>query len=150
MRRGYATLEELYANPEPSFCCKVLPGQPHADGCSHACCMWTGGQLIACAGGIAGDVARVLIKHGEDELAQELCYHLGVDDVDHDCGLDIWLGWSRADEAAIRYGLFSYFGPDYGEKGWVSCGPEHPNATPDLNAVAMMKWNREEQKYERW
>ena len=138
------TLEKLYANPEVSFCCGVAPGEPHGD-CDHARCMWTGIQLIQCDGFLAA-TARQLAADGHQEMADELCYHMGID-IDHDCGTDVWRGWSALDEEAIRHNLFVYWGPDYGQRGWVSCDISHPGATPDLNSVACMKWDRETQQY---
>lgn len=89
--------------------CAVEPGQPHADGCDVAQCLWTGGQRLACDGEIHAEAIRKLREHGETSTADQLAYHHSItpEEEAHDCGHDVWTGeWpGRAD--ADRLGLSS-------------------------------------------
>ncbi len=119
--------------------CGAPIGQPHQDGCDIARCLWTGIQRIQCAGGLTAEVCKVLHEADRGDLADELAEYHGLDDPDHDCGNDIWTGvWPGVAEAE-EYGWYSYFGPP-----WVQCGPDHPEATADLNRIHMeCDWDRE-------
>jgi len=56
--------------------CIALPGEPHAEACDIARCLWTGGQRFSCS--LSGE--------------------------DHDCGKDIWTGQWPGEADAIRLG----------------------------------------------
>lgn len=66
------------------------------------------------------------------------------------CGEDIWTGeWPGVDDCE-RLDLWCYWGPDYGERGWVECTADHPGATADLNALMVQcYWNPERLRWER-
>jgi hypothetical protein len=124
--------------------CGVAVGEPHAEECDVARCLWTGGQRLTCK----------LARLGEDKIVAEYGTFaellLGVD-ADHDCGADVWTGdWPGLDDAT-RLGWFIYWGPDFGEEGWVPCPPDHPGAQPDLNRLnpAHARWDREAKRWEK-
>jgi hypothetical protein len=55
----------------------------------------------------------------------------------HECGADIWDGVWPGTSAAVEYGWYSHL-----DHGWQPCGPEHPQAVPDLNRVPLeCDWN---------
>lgn len=91
--------------------CQVQPGEAHEDGCGVARCMLTGQQRIQhdCA----------------DHCDTCNCVP---------CPPDIWTGeWPGVAECR-EFGWWCYFVP-YGDPSWVPCGPEHPDAQPDLNRL---------------
>lgn len=52
----------------------------------------------------------------------------------------LWLGISPGEAECIEYGWFARFDP--GKPGWISCEPDAPGATPDLNRLhAEATWN---------
>lgn len=53
---------------------------------------------------------------------------------DHDCGTETWSGAWPGEADCEVLGWHSYFIP---YKGWLRCGPGHPEAGPDLNRLAM-------------
>jgi hypothetical protein len=123
--------------------CGAEIGEPHASGCDVARCLWTGLQRIQCDKGLAAACCKVLRSADAPDLADDLAYHLDLDDPDHDCGEDIWTGeWpDKADAAAL--GWYSYFGPP-----WIRCSADHPEATPDLNRLVLDgRWDREAKRW---
>lgn len=146
--------------------CGAEPGQAHADGCDVARCLLTGRQRIQCepehehpaetrAALVAAVAALVdearsnsvvaavnaLLNFTTERVETSTIAERIVDAVDAaryaSCGQDIWTGqWPGNDDAAAL-GLWCYWGPDYGESGWVECDdrPEHPGARPDLNRL---------------
>lgn len=132
------------ADNKPCPDCGVEVGQPHDDGCDVARCLWDGSQRIQCDKSLAADCCRALVKMGEKDLADDLAHYLSLDDPDHDCGREVWTGEWPGDADAAALGWFIYWGPDFGERGWVSCAPDHPGASPDLNRLAVdARWDRE-------
>lgn len=128
--------------------CGAKIGEPHGDGCDVARCLWTGGQRLQCAGDLAAECCRVLREADRDDLADDLAHYLSLDDPDHDCGEDIWTGEWPGDADAAAAGLWCYWGPDYGERGWVECDAAHPGARPDLNRlVTDSRWDRDEKRW---
>lgn len=130
---------------DPRTCgdCGVQPGQAHIAGCDVARCMWTGLQAIQCDKGLAAACCKVLRSAEHDDLADELAAYLSLDDPEHDCGEDIWSGVWPGREDAAALGWYSYFGPP-----WIRCGPDHPQATPDLNRlVEEGRWDRENKRW---
>lgn len=94
--------------------CGVMPGRPHEDGCDVARCLATGRQRLSCP---------------RDHEAGDL-----------DCGWDIWTGEWPGDADAIRLGWYSKFT----DRGWVRCGADDPEASPDMNRLhTEAQWNRE-------
>jgi hypothetical protein len=122
--------------PRPCHDCRAQPGQPHEDGCDTAVCLRTGMQRLQCG-------LRPVMALGEFVDLEVCDPHPG-----EDCGKDIWTGQWPGEADAIRMGWWSYFVP-YGNPSWVQCGPDHPDATPDLNRLAIDgKWNRELLRWE--
>ncbi len=104
---------------KPCGDCRVEPGTAHDSGCDIARCMKTGQQRIQC------------------------------DDCDHcesctcePCPDDIWSGeWPGVAECR-EFGWWCYFGPDYGETGWIRCAADDPRATPDLSRLMVeARWD---------
>lgn len=62
---------------------------------------------------------------------------------------DVWDGFGRGVLEAVGLGLYCYWGPDYGKKGWIECDASHPGAYPDLNRYYMItRWNPNTKKRE--
>lgn len=59
------------------------------------------------------------------------CRHAGEDG--HDCGAAVWSGAWPGEAECMLFGWFSCLVPG---RGWVQCGPGHPEAGPDLNRLA--------------
>lgn len=105
--------------------------------------MWTGVQAIQCCLGMTADICKVLRSAERSDLADDLAHYLDLDSPDHDCGEDIWTGVWPGKEDAAALGWYSYLGPP-----WIRCGPDHPEATPDLNRLMIEgRWDR---KAKRW
>lgn len=56
----------------------------------------------------------------------------------HDCGQDVWTGVWPGEAECREWGWFVYFSPpaegeQYGT--WTPCGPDHPQARPNLNRL---------------
>lgn len=126
--------------------CAVDHGDEHDDGCTIARCLWTGRQRIQC-NGWAIDAVKVLKVHAPD-LAEELRDYFDLDD-DHDCGRDRWDGTWPGEDDAKALDLWCYWGPDYGERGWVECTADHPGAQADLNRLhePHARWDRGQGKW---
>lgn len=117
---------------DPCGDCGVIVGFAHREGCDVARCLWTGRQRISCDEFMDGNFNRVKGRH--------------------DCGNEVWTGEWPGDADARRFGWFSYWGPDYGEQGWVRCGPDHPGAGPDLNRLhnpTEARWDRVTLRWEK-
>lgn len=123
--------------------CGVAAGAPHEGGCDVARCLWTGRQRIQCDFGLLAMCCAVLRDNGNESLAYELGAHYELDDPDHNCGQDVWTGHWPGELDAVERGLWCYWGPP-----WIPCGPEHPDARPDLNRLTTEgRWDREVQKW---
>lgn len=111
---------EMSEDLQPCHDCGAEPGEAHRDGCDTARCLRTGTQRLAC--------------NPDDEHPEE------------GCGQDVWTGQWPGEADCIRLGWYSYFDPF---RGWVRCGPDHPEAGPDLNRLRMdATWNRELLRWE--
>ena len=130
---------------KPCNDCGASVGEPHGHGCDVARCMWTGQQRIQCGGSLAAACCAVLRTAGREDLAADLAYHLGLDDPNHDCGKDIWTGRWPGEAEAEEFGWFVRWGPP-----WIECGPDHPDALPNLNRLAVdATWDREAKRWRR-
>ena len=110
--------------------CGAVPGTAHLDGCDTARCLSTGHQRLSCP------------EFGWTDPP------VGVPGPAHDCGQDIWTGQWPGEADAIRLGWYCYF-VAYGNPEWVQCSPDHPEARPDLNRLAIDgKWNPELRQWE--
>ncbi len=116
-------------NEEPRPCsCGAAIDEQHHDWCDIARCAATGQQLIQCAGEEHEYKGRT---YGEHEGA---------------CESDRWTGFYPGTLEAVERGWFSVF---HGLRGWVRCGPDDPDARPDLNRVhSELHWNPATQRYE--
>lgn len=96
------------------------------------CCPDCGVQSgVAHQGGC--DVARCLHDGGQRLSCGE----------DHDCGRDVWTGQWPGEAECEEFGWWCYFGPDYGEVGWIRCERSDPRARHDLNRlVREAQWDR--------
>lgn len=95
--------------------CGAVIDEPHDDACDVARCLATGMQRLLCSG-------------------------------DEHCGQDIWSGLWPGEAECAEYGWWAYFeGGPAGETGtgWVRCGPDHPDAVPDLNRLILdCRWDQ--------
>jgi hypothetical protein len=99
--------------------CGANVNATHQDGCDVARCLVTGMQRLQCDG-----------LH--DIEGPPGCFTPAV------CGDDIWTGLWPGEAECIEYGWYAYFqGAPAGWRGtgWVRCGPDHPDAVPDLNRL---------------
>lgn len=127
----------------PATCpdCGAGIGTAHIPGCDVARCLWTGQQRLQCVGQLAAESCRIIRPQNPD-LADELAHYLSLDDPDHDCGEHIWDGTWPGEQDAIDLGLWCYGPP------WRPCSPDHPEARPDLNRLAVEgRWDRTQQKW---
>lgn len=128
---------------DPCRDCGVAVGLPHETGCVVARCLWTGQQRIQCDGGLAAECCKALRDSDHADLADELAYHLSLDDPDHDCGEDVWTGVWPGDADAIAMNVWVRWGPP-----WIACRGDHPDARPDLNALTTVgRWDREQKRW---
>lgn len=111
---------------KPCHDCAARPGQPHDTNCDTARCLVTGMQRLQC---YSDDV------YVGPENAHE--YEGYAMDHSGSCGEDIWTGEWPGVEDCRRLDLWCYWGPDYGQRGWVKCCADHPGATEDLNALVI-------------
>lgn len=137
---------------EPRSCgdCGAKPGEPHDDGCDVARCLWTGGQRLQCVGTLAAEACRTLIGAGRTDLAEDLAHYLSLDDLNHDCGQEVWTGeWPGSADAA-ELGFFCIWGMvASGRPGWTVVDRDTPGAMPDLNRLCPphARWDREQRKW---
>ncbi len=131
--RQFRGLRKLERNCQD---CGAEPGQPHGDGCDTARCTRTGMQRLQCGlrpvfvGAVFVDLERYDPHPGED------------------CGRDVWSGQWPGQGDAARLGWWCRFVPN-GDPSWVPCGPEHPEAVPDLNRLAIDgRWDRKALRWE--
>jgi hypothetical protein len=62
-----------------------------------------------------------------------------------ECGWDVWTGTWPGEADCIRVGWYSKFT----DRGWVECGPDDPEAGPNLNRLHTEgHWNRELRRWE--
>jgi hypothetical protein len=102
--------------------CGVQPGKLHKPGCDVERCPYCGGQLISCS------------CEAQDRFG-----------VPYDDRMP-WTGeWPGAAECR-EFGWYAVPGPD--NRGWVSCNPDEPGSTPDLNRLAAEAiWDREQKRW---
>lgn len=119
------------AERPPCGDCRVQPGERHDQGCDVARCISTGEQWIQCPG-------ETHQYHG-----REYGEHAGI------CLPDIWTGVWPGEMEAIEFGWYCYFGPDYGEHGWVRVAASNPRARPDLNRINSGEcvWSADKQRW---
>jgi hypothetical protein len=118
----------LMTAPRSCQDCGANPGESHGDGCDTALCLHTGRQRLSC------DVGTAVFGWPETHPHD-------------DCGSQVWSGaWPGEAECEV-FGWHSYFVP---HKGWLRCGPDYPEAGPDLNRlVTEAEWNREARRWRR-
>lgn len=120
--------------------CAALIGRPHEHGCDVENCQWTGIQWIQCGGYTDNPLCRC----ADDENYDEDGYTIHTcGQSPHDCGSQIWDGVWPGYAECVEYGWYSYFAPP-----WRQCGPEHPQAGPDLNRLRFdCDWDRERRRW---
>ena len=103
---------------KPCRDCGAAVGYAHDEGCDVARCLATGGQRQSCPG-----------------------YGTGL----HDCGRQVWDGLWPGERECVDFGWYSRFVPD---EGWLQCGPDYPDASPDLDRLARdARWDRAQQRW---
>jgi hypothetical protein len=123
--------------------CGVKVGVKHEVRCDDAVCLWTGERRSECNSGMASRVLRVLNAVGEQELGEEFALFMGLDDIQHDCGEDVWDGTWQGERDIAALGLFVRWTDD----GWEKCGPDDEGAQPDLNHLVWCNWDREQARW---
>ena len=124
--------DECFRN-RPCRDCGVPIGQPHSDGCDVPICLWTGIQRLQCDG--LDDPCDCEDANGYS--VEGYTIHTCGQQL-HDCGRQIWNGVWPGYSECIEYGWFTWFQPP-----WHECGPEHPQAVPDLTRLhRSCDWDR--------
>lgn len=132
----------------PDACpdCGVSPGEPHEDGCDVARCLFTGRQRLMCDGNEGLPHVMQDVPHIDQPIPGGY--------VPVDCGRDIWTGLWPGEAECREYGWYAWFrapGPGEGAYGiWERCGPDHPEAGPDLNRLILAcTWDRAARRWVR-
>lgn len=123
--------------------CAAELGQAHEDGCDVARCLWSGDQRLGCSGMTDWEPCECEDELDEDDVEDVLyawqLHHCGQ--TLHDCGTELWDGVWPGTGDAVNLGVYSE------TFSHAPCGPEHPKATPDLNAVCWLTtWDRATQR----
>lgn len=139
-----ATIARITADchrDRPCRDCAAPIGQSHEHGCDVERCMYTGTQWIGC-GGWTDAHGSPLCDCDDAENYDADGYTIHVCGLSpHDCGSQVWDGVWPGVEECVEYGLYCWFEPGVGFHG---CGPEHPQASPDLNTIngGLSRWDR--------
>lgn len=99
--------------------CGAVIDEPHDDGCDVARCLFTGMQRLMCDG--------LHYRQGPPGCFTAVS-----------CGQDIWSGTWPGEVECAEFGWYAWFAgaPDgWQGTGWIRCGPDHPDAVPDLNRL---------------
>ena len=124
---------------EPCNDCGAPVGTAHREDCDVARCLHNGRQRIQCDGGICDEDCDTTDPYGR---AQHEAFH---GEGPHECGLELWDGVWPGYEECVELGLYCFF-PGLGV-GYIPCGPEHPEAMPDLNRLPRATvWDRDRQR----
>lgn len=100
--------------------CGAGIGELHATGCDVEQCPYCGGQLLSC-----------------------FCFGNNLDFVPADDRM-VWTGEDPGVAECLEFGWFA----KRSSKGWVPCGPDEPNAIPDLNRLHVAAvWDREQKRF---
>lgn len=132
---------------EKCSCCGVSIGQTHQPGCSVERCPFCGRQMLqdnCCYEFFGIDVATMEEKHPNiyanglpDELAEKWEDHLRPHLLPWD---GVWPGVRECRE----YNLWS----KWTDHGWQTCSADDPDASEDLNTLAMRShWDKDKKRY---
>lgn len=125
--------------------CGAVPGAMHSPGCDVERCSVCGGQALS------GCPHIVALCYDENPKGSHLDSNYTGHPADtvlsaerHDPTKTRWTGVWPGTLEAIRLGLFCWENPGSknGLPWWVPCGPDHPEATTDLNALASYRLGR--------
>lgn len=143
-----ATIERIgalcYRN-RPCNDCGAALGQPHDHGCDVERCQYTGSQRIGC-GGYTDEHGRALCECDDLEQYDADGYTVHTcGQSPHDCGSQVWDGVWAGYEECVEYGWFTWFEPYV---AWHKCGPEHPQAAPDLTRLHQLcDWDQQARRW---
>lgn len=116
--------------------CGAGIGGEHRDICDVARCLVTGMQRLMCDGW------HVTESPDDPGFSNSVS-----------CGQDAWTGLWPGEAECAEYGWHAFFraprpGEQYG--AWERCGPDHPDAVPDLNRLVIeCRWDRESGRWVR-
>lgn len=125
--------------------CAAKPGELHEYGCDTERCPFCGGQLITC-----GCLYKKL-GMDRDNLPEDI-YNDGPTDEMEEKFLAMlneakrlpWTGMWPGEAECREYGFWSKFTAN----GWEQCDKSDPDASPDLNRLAVeCRWDPEKRRY---
>ena len=133
--------------------CGAKPGELHQQGCDVERCAMCGAQQIGCEciytvnGLDAGDLEETHREIYEKGPTKEM-YEKFDAAIQALGGRLPWTGEWPGDAECREFGFWCFWGPDYGQTGWVPCDPTHPGATEDLNKLAFKStWDVKQRRY---
>lgn len=133
--------------------CGAKPGELHKYGCDVERCAMCGGQAIGCNCIYRANSMNVDTLHTDwpdiCESGPTTEMYVRFDAVIESLGGRLpWTGvWPGVVEAT-EFGWFCYWGPDFGQSGWVRCDATHVGATPDLNRLySHATWSQKLRKF---
>lgn len=139
-------------NPRNCGDCGAGTGEFHKSGCDVERCARCGRQRIACD--CVYEVNAIEVETLEQthpkiyaEGAPEVWYKVLDAEIEQLGGRIRWTGVWPGEEECIEYGWYSRMVPG---RGWVACESDHPDASPDLNRLAVeAKWDQKQRRYVR-
>lgn len=103
--------------------------------------------LIAYCHTCQGCGATTGTQHGRCDIARCAEHGIQLTQCPPACESDRWTGYWAGVLEAVEFGFFTYFVPN-GNPKWQPCGPEHPEARPDLNRILVeCVWDPTTQRY---
>lgn len=87
--------------------------------------------------------------HGNCDIARCAEHGMQLIQCEVACEANLWTGYWAGELEAVEFGFFTHFVPN-GKPSWRQCGPEHPEARPDLNRIMVeCTWDPTTQRYVR-
>jgi len=133
--------------------CGAKPGDMHVPGCDVERCARCGGQQIGCecvyeVNGLDTDDLEEAHPEIYENGPTEAMYEKFDAAIVALGGRLPWTGEWPGDAECRELGFWCYWGPDYGERGWVRCDKDHVGARADLTRLMMeCDWDPKARRY---